>query len=210
MGVAQKRKRQRSTSDSVDIPAKRRRAVGLEVVSHLSPSLLAQNIGILPSSEFAIHHPPTSDVVPLALLHPIFSEFVANIKQHRPTQKDYDFSRDLRAAMSQQWDSQAAQCEEFRSILTRHYNIQLYAAGVAGMTRITDGHLMVGSFLSTVFEGKDWNDSGCPEVQACLYWLESIRKTVQKRDPQNLLPCIIVFLVGACFFPALSILAYSP
>lgn len=175
----------------------------LPLAVDVAPSIVAKSISNLPSSVFAINHPPASDVVPLALLHPIFSEFVANVKQHRPTQNDYDLARDLRAAMPQAWDTEAAQCETFRSILTKHYGIQLYAAEIGGTSRRADGHLMVGSFMSTVFEGKTWRDSGCPEVQSCLYWLTSIGKPVQNSDPHDLLPCIIVFLIGVCLFPTL-------
>jgi hypothetical protein len=195
--------RQVSRSDSVDIVAKRRQVVDDEAATRLPPSTLSRNFSTLSPSKFALHRPPTPNIIPLALLHPIFAEFVANVKERKPTLEDHALARDLCDSMSQEWDLETDQCERFRQILANHYHIQLYAAEVAGTTRKTDGHVMVGSFMSTVFEGKTWSGCGSPEVQGSLHWLESVRKTVQGGDPLDLMPCIVIHLVGTCLFPAL-------
>ena len=165
---------------------------------HISPSTLAQKIRTLDPSRFALHDPPTPEIIPLTLLHPIFAEFVANIKLHNPTQEDNAFVLDLRSAMSRKWESEAMRCNKFRDLLVKHYQIQLYAAGVGATTRMAHRHAMVGRFMAVVCKGKECNGSGYPDVQGCLYWVESIRKIVQDGDPLDVLPCIFISLIGAC------------
>ena len=87
----------------------------------------------------------------------------------------------------------------FCTVLYKH-GIQLYPVTIPGMTCILDGHHIAHGYMSTVFEAKAWKGSGSPEVQSSLYWLRSICKTVQSQDPQDLLPCIIKFLIGVCLF----------
>jgi hypothetical protein len=184
--------------------AKRRQGVDDPVAARVPSSTLAQTFHTHDPSKFAFHLPPTH-TIPLALLHPIFAEFVGNVQRLRPTPEDNALVHDLREAMSQESDEEAVQCEKFRQILSTHYKIQLYPADVAGTSRKTDGRLMSesGSFMIAVCEGKTWNGSGCPEVQSGRHWLESIRKTVQGGDSLDLLPCIIIYFVGAYLLPTL-------
>ena len=62
---------------------------------------------------------------------------------------------------------------------------------------------MVGQYVVIVCEGKERNGGGYPDVQGCLHWVESIRKIVQDRDPLNVLPCVVISLVGVCLLPTL-------
>ena len=167
------------------------------------PPTLAQDVGTLDRSRYAFPYPPTLDIVPLALLHPIFAEFVSNFELHNPTREDNELVSELRGAMSLEWSSEAMRCHEFRNIVAKHYEIQLHPAGIGGTARITDGRAMVGRAVVVVCEGKEWSGKRYPGVQGCLYWLESIRKTVRDGDPLDLLPCIIISLIGACLLPTL-------
>ena len=164
---------------------------------------MARQFDTLPLSRFALHYPPTPDVIPLALLHPVFAEFVANVPLHNPTRADNELARELSDAMLKNYPLEAIRCHKFRDLLIDHYQIQLYAAGVDGTTRTTDGHAMVGRFMVIVCEGKERNRGGCPDVQGCLYWVEAIRELVQVDDPQHVLPCIVISLFGACLLPTL-------
>ena len=171
-----------------------------------APSTLAQQFNTLPTSKFALHYPPTSDVIPLALLHPVFAEFVANVQLHKPTWVDNEFARALSDAMSINYTMENLQCLKFGDLLNKYYKINLYAAGINGTGRTTDGHVMVGRFMVIVCEGKERQCGGCPDVQGCLYWVEAIHKTVQVNDPLNVLPCIVISLYGACLLVTLPLL----
>ena len=139
-------------------------------------------------------------MIPLALLHPIFAEFMANVKLHNPTQEDNALVRELCSKMSQQWSSESGRCHEFRKILAKHYQIDLHAAGGSATAHATGGYAMVGQFMAVVCE---WNGKGGPGVQGFLYWVESIREIVRDGDPLDLLPCIIISFAGACLLPTL-------
>ena len=177
---------------------RRRLAVTERATVETPPSTLARQFNTLPLSRFALHYPPTPDVIPLALLHPIFAEFVEDVQLHNPTRADNELARGLSDAMSKNYPLEADRCHKFRDLLIDHYRIHLYAAGVGGTTRTTDGDAMVGQFMVIVCEGKEGNRGGCPDVQGCLYWVEAIRKMVEVNDPLNVLPCIVISLFGAC------------
>jgi hypothetical protein len=190
--------RKRSPPARDDIIAKRRRILDGPLPALFRHSALSQNSRTLPPSSLAFNRFPAPEILPLALLHPIFAEFVANVKVHKPTPEDHAFFRELREIMSQESYLEANQFETFRMFLHKHYQIQL---DVAGTTRKTDGHIMVGTSMIVVCE--TWNGSGRPGVQGGLCWLDAIRKTMQRGDPQDLLPCIIIHFTGACLLPTL-------
>jgi len=186
---------------SVDNIMKRRLVVDDSVARITSPSDLSQPkyFRHLNQSRFALHRPPNHTVLPLALLHPIFAEFVANVELHQPTPEDNALVLELREVMSGLWEDEATQSEKFRHILAKHYDIQLYPAEVASTKRTTDGHAIVGKYMYVVFEMKGWNGKGDLEVQASLYPLEAFRPVLRnEKDPLDVLPCIIVYCVGGC------------
>jgi hypothetical protein len=153
----------------------------------------------LDQSKFALHRPPSHTALPLALLHPIFTEFVANVEHYKPNPTDYALVRKLREVMSEPWEDKLKQSRKFRHILEEHYKIQIYSARVAETKHITDGHAEVGGFMYVVFELKGRDDEGDPEVRASLYSLEADRAVIRnKKDPLDLLPCIIVYCIGGC------------
>jgi hypothetical protein len=168
-------------------------------VARTQPSYLSypKNFHELDGTKFDFHRPPNPTTLPLALLHSIFTEFVENVEHHEPTPTDNALVRDLCEAMSGTWEDELMQSRKFREILEDHYGIQIYPANVAQTTRTTDGHAQVGGFIYVVFEMRTWNGKGDPEVQASLYSLEADRAAFQsKRDPLDLLPCIIVYCIG--------------
>jgi len=162
------------------------------------PSDLSQpkNFGKLNPSKFAFNRPRDHAIIPLELLHPIFAEFKANVKHHEPTPKDNALALEMCNVMSEPGENEATQSEKFRRILSKHYNIELYPAAVSSTKRISDGHAIVGDYMYVVFEMKVWNGNGDPEIQASLYPLEAFRPVIKKKDPLDILPCIIVYCVG--------------
>ena len=163
----------------------------------------------LDQSKFALHRPPNHTVLPLALLHPIFAEFVADVELHEPTPEDNAFVLELRQTMSEPWEDERTQAQMFRGALAKYYDIQLYAAEVGSTRRTTDGHAVVGEYMYVVFEIKSWNGKGDPELQASFYALGSYRQIISsKKDPFDVLPCLIVYCTGGCLTALLSF-AYS-
>ena len=153
----------------------------------------------LKESRFALHRPPNHTTLPLALLHPIFAEFVADVEHHKPTPEDNALVQELSGVMSEPWEDKMAQSEKFRQILAKHYHIQLYSARVASTDRISDGHAVLGKYIYVVLGMKGWNGKGDLEVQASLYSLEAFRPILLGgKDPLDLLPCIIVYCIGGC------------
>jgi len=106
------------------------------------------------SPSIALHRPPNITVLPLALLHPIFAEFVADVEFHEPTPEDNALVLELCQVMSGPWENEATQCQKFRKVLAKHFNIQLYAAEVGSTKRTTNGHAVVGEYMYVVFEMK--------------------------------------------------------
>ena len=95
--------------------------------------------------------------------------------------------------MPQVWENEASQCLKFREIIAKHYGIQLYAARVGPTDHITNGHISVGPYILAICGAKNWNGHRDPEVEASAYVLEAIRrKLVAKRDPLDVLPCVVI------------------
>ena len=189
--------------DAVDNIKKRRLVVEDSTARDPCPSELAQpqHFRKLDQSKFALHRPPKPTELPLPLLHPIFAEFVANIRDqnHEPTPEDHALVIELRKVMSEPWENEMEQSHRFRMILEKHYNIRLTPGTVAGMRRASDGHAAIGGYMYVVFEMKGWNGNGDPEVQASLYTPKALRPAIRnEKDPLDLLPCIIVYCVGGC------------
>ena len=72
-------------------------------VAHIPlPSDLShpKNSRQLDPSRFALHRPPNHTVLPLALLHSIFPNFVANVELYEPTTEDNTLVLELRQDMS--------------------------------------------------------------------------------------------------------------
>jgi len=166
-----------------------------------SPSVLSKPkyYRQLKESRFALHRPPKHTTLPLALLHPVFAEFVAGVEHHKPTPEDNALVQELSSVMPGPWEDEVSQSAKFREILDKHYQIQLYSATVALTKRMSDGHAIVGPYMYVVLGMKGWNGQGDSEVQASLYALEASRKVIQgKMDPFDVLPCIIVYCIGGC------------
>ena len=101
-------------------------------------------------------------------------------------------------------ESEAVQCHKFRRILFKHYKLQLRAAELGPTPFKTDGYVQVGPYMVVVCEGKLWKGKGSPQVQGALSWLQSVRENMkEKKDPLDLLPCIIIHFIGACLLQTL-------
>lgn len=67
----------------------------------------------------------------------------------------------------------------------------------------TPGHIkhIRQPYLIAVCEGRTWKGEGDPEVRASGYVLYALRRALlDGKDPLDLLPCIIVYLVGSTFY----------
>jgi len=152
----------------------------------------------LDQSLFITHRPPRADAVPLDLLHPVFGEFVHPAKNNLPDGSDYRLVGSLQEAISKHWDKEFDWCEEFRSILAKHYNeIVLLPGSVGATTRTTDGHININGLLIVVLEGE--KVGGDAEIQGSMYPLTAFRARLEKLGLLGspfLFPCIIITLVG--------------
>ena len=79
-GVLSTKNRQRPPPASVDIVAKRCLVVDNPAAAHPPPTSSTSL-----AHRFALNHSPIPDIVPLALLHPIFAESVAILELYEPT-----------------------------------------------------------------------------------------------------------------------------
>ena len=157
----------------------RRRLVAEDSATRKSPPSDMSNPSI-----FALHRPPTHADLPLALLQPIFAEFVADAEHLEPNPEDNALVLELRSAMSEPWKDEDKQSAKFRAIIHEHYSIQLYPATVGSTKRTSDGHATIGQHMYLVFEMKGWSGNGDAEVQASLYALEALRVILdEKKDP---------------------------
>jgi hypothetical protein len=93
---------QMSPPAPVDNITKRLLVVEDSLARITQPSDLSQ-FHELDQSKFDLHRPPKHTTLPLALLHPIFTEFVANVEHHKPIPTDNALVRNLREAMSETW-----------------------------------------------------------------------------------------------------------
>jgi len=187
-------------SSSTDIVRKRRRFTedGLPPLSYMA---IPSNYNKLSSSRYDFHRPPNPQAIPLPLLHPIFSRFIENAQNHQPTVEDYTVVRKLCDTVSKTWETEAITAEAIRSILSWHYEIQLYPASVGASKRITDGHIMHLSYMLVVLEVKRYSGNRDPAVQGAMYTLEAIRHALrQHQDPLDVFPCIVIYVNGRCLF----------
>ena len=173
---------------AVDNIKKRRLVVEDSTARVHCPSELAQPqcFRKLDQSKFALHRPLKPTELPLALLHPIFVEFVANVKHHKPNPKDHALVLELRKIMSEPWENEMEQSDQFRMILENHYGIHLSSGTVAATRHMSYGHGAVGGHMYVVFEMKCWNGNGDPEVQASLYTLEALRPPIRKERTRSI------------------------
>jgi hypothetical protein len=169
-------------------------------VSSVAPSVFGRQevYKRLNETKFAFNRPPLSETVPLAILHPIFGEFVQEAGTYQPTATDNALVRDLRNVMSKTDDAELVYCSEFRSVLRKHYTeVQLEASQVGSTSYVSDGHITVGEFMSSVCEGKLWKGSGDPEIQAAGYLITSVRHTFKRvGDYPDVFPCMIIYIFG--------------
>jgi hypothetical protein len=153
----------------------------------------------LDSKNYAFNRPPSTETIPLALLHKVFGQFVENVQTGTPTAADNALVCELRQVMSVVYDTEAELCHEFRRLLTNHLNLQFEPARIGSTLHQSDRHLRYRGFIAAVIEGKLLGKATCdPEVQACGYFITSIKQFYvdNKGDFPDLFPCFVIYFVG--------------
>ncbi|CAG8755582.1 12199_t:CDS:2, partial [Acaulospora colombiana] len=190
-------KRKASAEANDDIPTKRA-CVLEDSLARSAPSDFSkqEKYKRLDPNKFAFNRPPVPQSIPLAILHSIFGQFVEETESYEPTMEDYALVRGLRMAMStvNGYSTEPQYCEEFRTVLHQHYpDVQLRASAIGSTKFISDGHLQVGKYMSSVCEAKLWDGKGDPEIQACGYMIASLRHMVNRsEDYPDKFPCMII------------------
>lgn len=118
-------------------------------------------------------------------------------KSYKPTEEDNAFVLELSASMSEFWSTEKLRADAFRSLLLKHYNIQLYAADVPNTSYQTDGHACILGYPFLITKAKREVGSGGsdPYLQVALYYFEFLR-TLAAKTPSSVLPCFNIFYFG--------------
>jgi len=131
--------------------------------------------------------------MPLAILHPIFGQFVQESQIYEPTATDNALVRDLRTLMSKPYDLEMEYSYVFRRILSQYYpDVQFEATLIT-----SDGDSDVDKFIIAVCEGKLWRGTGDPEVQAANCLIASARGSLERVGGYpDKFPCMILYIFG--------------
>ncbi|KAL4062723.1 hypothetical protein V8B97DRAFT_2026677 [Scleroderma yunnanense] len=141
--------------------------------------------------------------VPVALMEPIFAQFLDDCQTYKPTEKDNRFVRKLSYQMSTFYSQEHWRMAQFRSELY-DYGIVLEAAAIDSAIR-TDGHLTVeDKFVVVIAEGKNevGSGSGDPFAQALTYYHHFIRNmngdNYRVARLCSVFPCFHIIVLGPC------------
>lgn len=135
-------------------------------------------------------------VIPVTLLHPVFSQFLDNVKNHNPTREDNTLAQGLSHAMSIIYADEGRRGEAVRDVLLKA-GFGLVQSKIEGTKFETDGDLQHDGHRYVIAEMKN---EACashaePKAQLAAYYLESTRKAAT-RHPQAPLPCLLLDMTG--------------
>ena len=123
------------------------------------------------------------------------------MEKHEPTAKDMTVVQLLRDSLSHTEKTEAVIAQDIQTILEDQYGIILYPSSVGATAPQTDGHVACHSYMLGVLEVKGLSGHGDPAVQAAMYSLEALRSIFKKKqDPFDVLPCIVIYVIGRCSF----------
>ncbi|PVG03682.1 hypothetical protein CPB86DRAFT_695030 [Serendipita vermifera] len=110
----------RSSSDVGSRDAKR--INDLEEIPSIAPSSIQNKhiSGILEEKVFYNRPTPTRKAIPIALLHSVFSKFLDDCQNHKPTEEDNCWVREIRYAMLKEYQTESSRCDAFRGIFKRN------------------------------------------------------------------------------------------
>jgi len=136
-------------------------------------------------------------MIPIALLHPVFGQFINNCQNHTPTMDNNKLVLSLSRAMSKFYINEYARAAKFQEILMEH-SIMLVASEIEGSQCKTDGDLRWKGLCYIILEAKNELGGGGAEplFEAMLYYLKSMRKQSEE-DAHARLPSLIIYLSGA-------------
>jgi hypothetical protein len=149
---------------------------------------------------FAFYRPPyAAPSIPIALLHPVFAQFVDDCQNHTPTADDNKLVLTLSTDMSEFFADEKSRAARFREILMEH-GIMLAASEIEGSLCKTDGDIRWKGLCYLILEAKNELGGGGAEplFEAILYYLKCMRKWSEK-DARSRLPCLIMYLSGSSF-----------
>jgi hypothetical protein len=195
-------KRKRIPSDTGNEDAKRRKKVRDQ--PSITPSSAKTKDITRRKDIFSYNRPKAScATIPLALLHPVFADFLEACQHHQPTEEDNKWLMGLRQDMLQEYRNENERCTQFRQTFEEHTGIAIPDASIPGTQYSTDGHYAIGEHFLLITAGKnEWaRMSSDPPVQAFTYYNKSVNR-IEKLDYLNdvfknsPLPCLIIYYVG--------------
>lgn len=139
--------------------------------------------------------------LPLALLHPVFGNFIEDCKSVRLTSKDVVTARNLKTKMCQFYVNEHQRRADLNNILYE-YGIPAKAGAIGSTKYETDGHIEHYGRPSLISEVKlemCGSSNGEPSLQALLYYHCFVRENALWKD-MSTSPCFIIFVAGECCF----------
>ena len=134
-----------------------------------------------------------ADPIPVTLLEPIFAQFVDDCQNYEPTDDDHAFVAKLSHQMCNFYSTEPERLHDFRQIF-QSYGITLHNATV--------GHMLVGTHVRVILEGKNEIGSGGAEpfAEAMLYYRKFLRFVEDRenmfKEHKALLPCFHIICFG--------------
>jgi hypothetical protein len=135
--------------------------------------------------------------LPLAIIHPVFAQFIEESNTYATTASDNALLRDLRELTSMAHNLERNYSNEFRDVLRRHYkDVELDVSKVRMKPYITDGLFSMGKFLTDAHKGRRGNDL---EEEGTGYLITSLPHSFEStRDVPDEFPCVFIYIYGEC------------
>jgi len=139
--------------------------------------------------------------VPLALLDPVFGEFVDDCRSIMLTSNDMVTARNLKTHMSEFYPRTEHRRYTFSMIL-ENYGIPVHRRYIGDTEYRTDGYnedFGHPSLISKVESEISSSPGGEPSLQALLYYHCFVREYALWKDVSTCHPCFIIFVAGESF-----------
>jgi hypothetical protein len=142
-----------------------------------------------------------ADPIPVTLLEPIFAQFVDDCRceDYELTDDDHAFAVELSHEMCKFQPSEPVRMDKFRKIFHAH-GITLHAGTIGHSQVSTDGHLLDGTHVKVILEGKNEIGSGGAEpfLQSLLYYRKFLSFVEQDvfEEHKAILPCFHLVCAG--------------
>jgi hypothetical protein len=133
----------------------------------------------------------------IALLHPIFGEFVDDCKDCLITPKLAFFALELATEMCRLYTNGADRAQVFRDLICNRLEIKLNATKVEGTELTTDGHASVGFHVYVNTEGKNeiGSTTADPYLRSAIHYHHNTRHSVGQVQNSRF-PCLHIYYFG--------------